>query len=125
MNIIFEDCVTEYGKPLGGYDLLMDMGKYEDVVSYAKAVIKYFKRSAYIYNEGPRNNDIPEFIPVDFCIICRDSKLSIIDNGYLFSYAQKDLEDLRLNVDKQMLAFTSSTMQVRYNVLKNSLFIIL
>ena len=123
MNIIFENYVTESGKPLGGYDLLMDMGKYEDVVSYAKAVIKFLKKNAY--TEAIHNNDVPELIPTNFCIMYRGSGILIVDEGCLLPYVQKNLDKLSRNVDEQVIAFTSPTMQVHYNVLKNSLFIIL
>lgn len=123
MNIIFEDCITEYGETLEGYSLLRDMGKYEDVVSYAKAVIKFFKKNDYA--ETTYNNDVPELIPTNFCIMYRGSGILIVDEGCLLSYVQKNLDKLSRNVDKQVIAFTSPTMQVHYNVLKNSLFIIL
>lgn len=115
MKLWFEGCAG-----LTGYEFFRDIAKYENLIAYAEAVAKCIKEGKTY--EGRSDNDIPEFVPLQFYIYHGDSSIAVNDSGRIPDTLKEDLRQLEEEVGSRCLEFDSPIMEIKAEIFEHNLY---
>lgn len=101
--------------------MFRDIAKYENLTAYANAVAKALQEGT-VYDGHP-DNDIPEFIPLQFYIYHGDICIAVSGSGIKASVIEKELEKLEEQVGSRFVEFDSPIMEIEVNTFERELYI--